>query len=132
MNLKIIQPLLTILIAVIWLINGLFCKVLNWVPRHEMIVVRILGENYAHHLILIIGFFEILIAVWILSGIKQKLNAIIQLIIIGSMNIIEFIFAEDLLLWGTANLFFAILLMIIIYFNAFILPKTKPSNTLKC
>jgi len=35
--------LLKYFIALIWLINGLFCKLLNFVPRHEEIVKRILG-----------------------------------------------------------------------------------------
>jgi hypothetical protein len=35
------------LIAAAWLVNGLFCKVLNFVPRHEEIVRRILGDEYS-------------------------------------------------------------------------------------
>jgi hypothetical protein len=35
------------LIAAVWLINGLVCKVLNLVPRHREIVARILGDNHA-------------------------------------------------------------------------------------
>ena len=33
------------LIAAVWLANGLFCKVLNLVPRHQQIVARILGKT---------------------------------------------------------------------------------------
>jgi hypothetical protein len=36
------MKLLTWLIALVWIINGLFCKVLNWAPRHQLIVARIL------------------------------------------------------------------------------------------
>ncbi len=40
-----LHQLLTYAIASVWLVNGLFCKVLNWVPRHQFIVARILGKN---------------------------------------------------------------------------------------
>lgn len=33
------------LIALVWLVNGLWCKVLGHVPRHEAIVARVLSEN---------------------------------------------------------------------------------------
>jgi hypothetical protein len=34
--------LLNYLIAAVWLVNGLFCKVLGLVPRHQEIVATIL------------------------------------------------------------------------------------------
>ena len=46
-------------IAAVWLINGLFCKVLNLVPRHEAIVSRILHTNNARLLTILIGLAEI-------------------------------------------------------------------------
>jgi hypothetical protein len=44
---KSIHKLLTYLIAAIWFVNGLFCKVLNLVPRHQEIVSRILRSEYS-------------------------------------------------------------------------------------
>ncbi len=35
---KHLHNFLSILIAAVWLVNGLVCKVLNLVPRHEQIV----------------------------------------------------------------------------------------------
>jgi hypothetical protein len=107
------------LVAVIWLANGLFCKVLNLVPRHEQIVARILGESYAPVLTKAIGVAEILMSVWIITGIKPRVNAIFQITIIAAMNLIEFCLVPDLLLWGRLNLFFALLLVIVIYYNEF-------------
>ena len=37
----------TFLIAGVWLVFGLYCKVLNQVPRHEEIVAQILGTEQA-------------------------------------------------------------------------------------
>ncbi len=62
-------------------------------------------------------------AVWILSGIKARLNAITQILVIATMNIMEFIFVPELLLWGRANSFFALLFILVIYYNEFLLNK---------
>jgi hypothetical protein len=113
--------LLNYLIATVWIANGLFCKVLNLVPRHQEIVARILGNDHAGLFTKAIGVSEILIAVWILSGILTKLNAITQIIVIASMNVLEFILAPDLLLWGRFNLLFALLFILLIFYNEFYL-----------
>ncbi|MBW7674718.1 DoxX-like family protein [Chryseobacterium chendengshani] len=120
-----IYQLLNYFIAVVWLINGLICKALNFVPRHEEIVSRILSEGHSRILTILIGCSEILMAFWILSGIKTKLNAVTQIIIIAVMNILEFILVPDLLLWGHYNSLFAFWFILLIYFNEFQLkPKT--------
>ncbi|MBS1603980.1 MAG: hypothetical protein JST42_15035 [Bacteroidetes bacterium] len=49
---------LNYLISAVWLINGLFCKVLNLVPRHGKIVARIIGGPHAEVLTRLIGFSE--------------------------------------------------------------------------
>jgi hypothetical protein len=115
--------LLIYFIAIVWFINGFFCKILNLVPRHQQIVGSILGEEYSFYLTKIIGVLEILMAFWILTQIKHRLNAIIQIIIIAIMNTLEFILVPDLLLWGKLNSLFALLFIIIIYCNEFVLNK---------
>lgn len=114
---------LTYLIAIVWIANGLFCKVLNLVPRHEQIVGRIITDDYSRPLTLLIGLLEIAMAVWIISRIRAKLNAIIQIVIIAAMNILEFFLVPELLLWGKVNIIFATILIILIYYNEFILNK---------
>ena len=106
-------------ILFVWLINGLYCKVLNFVPRHTEIVGRILGYEYARPLTFAIGISEVFMAVWIWSRINSNVNAWTQIIIVLIMNLIEFSLASDLLLWGKMNLIFAILFAIIIYYNEF-------------
>jgi hypothetical protein len=69
----IIYSLSTFLIATVWFVNGLYCKVLHGVPRHQEIVERILGKTlFPNQLTRIIGIAEITMAVWILSGIKKR------------------------------------------------------------
>lgn len=120
---KAIHKILTYCIATIWLANGLFCKVLNLVPRHQQIVAGILGDQYSRTLTILIGLSEIAMTIWILSGIKTRLNAIAQIIIIATMNTLEFLLVPDLLLWGRYNSVFAFLLIIVIYYNEFYLNK---------
>jgi len=110
---------LTYIIAAVWLVNGLFCKVLNLVPRHKQIVGRILGGECAELLTKAIGLAEIGMTIWIISGIKTRLNVFTQIILIAAMNSIEFVLASDLLLWGRANAVFALLFIVVIYINAF-------------
>ncbi len=118
-----VHKVLKMIIALIWLVNGLYCKVLNWVPRHEMIVARVLGNNHSRVLTILIGLSEIAMAIWILSGFKSRMNALFQMVIILTMNAIEFFLAQDLLLWGRFNAMFACLLVTVIYLNEFIFNK---------
>ena len=115
--------ILNFLIAIVWLANGLFCKVLNLVPRHQQIVARILGEDYARAFTLSIGLAETAMAIWIFSGVWSRLNAIVQIVVIATMNTIEFFLAPDLLLWGRANAFFAFLFILLIYYKEFHLTR---------
>jgi hypothetical protein len=122
-KIKMIRNILAYCIAAVWLINGLYCKVLNMVPRHEQIVTRILGNQYAEIYTKLIGMAEILMALWIISGIQSRLNAIMQILIIITMNMLEFILVPDLLLWGRLNLLFALFFCALIYWNEFLLHK---------
>jgi len=117
MKRKWAHKLLSFCIAAIWIINGLFCKVLDLVPRHEHIVAKILDTEHARVLTILIGCSEILMAIWIVSNIRSRLNAIVQMLIIAVMNILEFMLVPDLLLWGRVNIIFAFILILIIYTN---------------
>jgi uncharacterized membrane protein YphA (DoxX/SURF4 family) len=129
MTRKAIHNLLTYCIATIWIANGLFCKVLNLVPRHQQIAAKILGTEHARLLTIVIGFSEIFMAIWTLSNIKSRLNAITQILIIATMNILEFILVPDMLLWGKANAIFAFILIGFVYFNEFYLNKKLAQQT---
>jgi hypothetical protein len=115
-----------VLIALVWLVNGLFCKVLNLVPRHRLIVARILGDEYATLATRTIGVLEILMAIWILTRIQSRLCAITQIVIVAIMNILEFILVPDLLLFGRINIIIATFFILIIFINEFSILK-KPS-----
>lgn len=113
-----------IVTALVWLINGLYCKILNLVPRHETIVSEILGSRFSTEITITIGVLEVIMCAWILSNTTPRLNGIVQISIILLMNIIEFIYIPNLLLWGKLNIIFSIVFTAIIYVNTFIMKET--------
>ena len=113
-------------IATVWLINGLYCKVLGYVPRHELIVGKILGNEYAHVLINLIGISEILVSIWVVGKIKQRFCANFQIAIVMLMNIIEICVVRDLLMWGKLNIVFALFFVIFIWLHEY---KFNPQTT---
>src|SRR5215203_471164 len=117
------HQILTFLIASVWFINGFYCKVLNLVPRHMQIVGRIVGYDGATLLTVFIGILEVSMAVWILSNIQSRLNAFVQISLVAFMNTLEFILVPDLLLWGRANAFFALMFIFLIFYNEHSLNK---------
>lgn len=125
---RTIHHIVSYFIASVWLINGLFCKVLNGVPRHELIVAEILGKDHSRTFTLLIGVSEIVLTVWILIRIKTRLNAITQIGIVTIMTILEFILVPELLLWGRLNALFAFFFVCLVYYNEFHL-KTKDQQT---
>jgi hypothetical protein len=123
-NIAIYRPV-NYCIASVWLVNGLFCKVLNLVPRHEAIVGRILGQNSSRTFTMLIGLSEICMAVWILIAYKPRLNVLTQMAVVVVMNLIEFMLVPDLLLWGRFNALFALLFILIVYINEFYFNKNQ-------
>jgi hypothetical protein len=87
----------------VWLVNGVWCKLLDGVQRHREIVARILGDDHSLVLTRLIGAGEVLIAVWILTGIRWKWSCAFQIRLVATMNAIEFLLVPDLLLFGRLN-----------------------------
>ena len=110
--------LITYSIALVWLANGLLCKLLLLVPRHAAIVARILGPGHASLLTRLIGLGELGMALWVLSGIKARWCAWTQIALVLSMNTLEAVLAPDLLLWGRLNAVFAVMFCGLIYFHS--------------
>lgn len=112
-------------LAAVWLAMGLGCKVLGLAPRHREIVARILGGEHADALTVLIGFGEMGMAAWILSGRFPRICAAVQIGLVGVMNVLEFILARDLLLFGGWNALLAAVFMILIA-STELLPRRSP------
>lgn len=104
----------------VWLANGLFCKILNLEPRHQEIVGQILGNQYKFPITITIGILECLMFLWVLSKIKSNFCAIFQIVIIMTMNVLELILVPNLLLFGRFNILVAITFCSVIYWNEFV------------
>ena len=122
---KTLYNILTILISLVWLINGLYAKVLGFVPRHQEIVAKILGSEISFIAVKVIGVLEICMFVWVISRKYSPIAAVLQIVIVLIMNILEFILTPNLLLFGRLNIVIAVIFVSVVYFNEFILkPKT--------
>lgn len=109
------QWIFTIVISLVWLINGLYCKILGMVPRHEQIVASILGATHAHTFTICIGIAEVITAIWVLSRRWLKLCTYSQMMVVAVMNILEALLVPQLLLYGYGNLFFAVIFILIVW-----------------
>jgi len=121
-----VQRTIDYALALVWIVMGLYCKLLGQVPRHEAIVGEILGVSTAVWMTPLIGFGEICLGIWIATGRCRKLSASIQIALVITMNILEFTLAVEHLLWGPLNIIFALLFCALVYWNGFIL--AKPSH----
>jgi uncharacterized membrane protein YphA (DoxX/SURF4 family) len=91
----------TLFVASVWLLHGLFNKLLHGSPRHLQIVQSVPGLSGAagEHVLTAVGFLEVGLAVWVLSGVAARACAAVQTIFLLSMNVIELTVARPLLLW---------------------------------
>lgn len=107
---KTIQPSLALAIPIglVWLINGVVCKVAGLVPRHEQIVAQILGASFASEITVLIGLAEVAMCFWVLSRWQTRVCGALQIALVLAMNVLEFSLARELLLWGPLNAVFAL------------------------
>ncbi len=95
---SLLPKLVAIFIGGVWIFHGLYSKILDGIPRHKLIVGRILGESFADVATVMIGVMEILLGCWVILGKHRKINASIQTLGLVSMNTLEIIIAKDLLI----------------------------------
>ena len=111
---KYLLPILGGLIGSVWVFHGLYSKILDGVPRHRLIVARILGEGIADFATLAIGLAEIVLGIWVFSGLFRRSCALLQTLVLVAMNSLEIYLAKDLLIsaLGMVALNFAFLSLV--------------------
>jgi hypothetical protein len=84
-----------IAIALVWIYQGLWCKLLRHAPHHQKIVesTPFLDSARARQALVALGFFECVLAAWVSSGIRVRDAAVIQTLLLVTMNAAG-------LLWG--------------------------------
>lgn len=75
-------------VALVWLYQGLWLKVLRADPRHAAIVASALGAGAetARGALAAIGLAETALAVWVLWGWRPRLAALAQTVLLAAMN----------------------------------------------
>lgn len=93
------NKLIRLSIALVWLYQGLWCKVLGGVPRHEAVIAAVpfIGAGTGHAALIWLGLFECGIAVWVLWGHWMRPAAIVQTVLLTAMNAGGLIWARHLI-----------------------------------
>jgi uncharacterized protein YqjF (DUF2071 family) len=91
----------TSIVASVWLVHGLFNKLLHFSPRHLQIVQSVpgLSGSRGELVLTVVGICEVGIAVWVVSGWAAVVCAAVQTVFLLSMNVVELAVARSLLLW---------------------------------
>jgi len=86
-------------VAGVWIYQGLWCKLLRRVPRHEAVVgsVRFLDPRRAHLTMFTLGVTECLLAVWVLSGWRPLAALTTQCVLLAAMNAGGLMWARELI-----------------------------------
>ena len=92
------ESILQIVIGSVWVFHGFYSKLLNGIPRHRLIVGKVLGDQIAGRATKTIGCLEVLVGVWAFSGVARVDCAVVQTLAIVSMNALEIAFARSLLI----------------------------------
>ncbi len=112
-------------IAAVWLFHGFYSKLLGGIPRHEMIVGRILGETNAGWGTAAVGLGEIALGLWIVSGRQRIPCAAVQTAGIFAMNSIEIWLARDLLISASGMVALNVIFLALVWWWA-LAPKATP------
>jgi hypothetical protein len=105
---------LSFVIGAVWIFHGLYSKILDRIPRHRLIVGRILGERHAGWLTKLIGVGEVLLGLWVFTNTAPVLCATVQTVGLVAMNTLEILWARDLLIsaWGMVVLNVGFLMLV--------------------
>lgn len=87
-----------IVIGSVWVFHGLYSKILNGIPRHRLIVGKVMGDANAGIATRVIGVLEVLLGVWAWTGWQPVGCALVQTAAIVAMNSLEIFLARDLLI----------------------------------
>lgn len=93
------NKLIRLAIALVWVYQGLWSKVLGGNPRHEAVIATVpfIGSAGGHITLVVLGLFECGIAVWVLSGRWMRTAAFVQTVLLAAMNAGGLIWAAHLI-----------------------------------
>ena len=86
-------------VAAVWLYEGLWCKLFRGEPREFEVVKAVprYGPRFGVPVLMTLGVVEVAIAAWVLSGAKPFLCAIVQTLLLVSLNANGLIWSRHLI-----------------------------------
>ena len=91
--------LIRIAVAAVWLYEGLWCKLLRGEPREFEVVKAVprFGPRFGVPFLMTLGVVEVSLAVWVLMGAAPLLCAVVQTVLLVSLNANGLIWARDVI-----------------------------------
>ncbi len=87
-----------ILIGSVWVFHGFYSKILNGIPRHRLIVGKVLRLKDPTWMTRLIGLAEVTLGIWVFTGWQPIPCAAVQTCALVGMNTLEILIAKELLL----------------------------------
>jgi uncharacterized membrane protein YphA (DoxX/SURF4 family) len=91
--------LIHVAVAAVWFYEGLWCKLLNGQPRQVRVVetMPLYGPRIASKLIRLLGAVEMVVGIWVLSGVAPILCAVAQTTLLVTLNVCGLLWARRLI-----------------------------------
>jgi hypothetical protein len=112
-----------IVIGSVWVFHGLYSKILNGIPRHRLIVGKILGVANARIATKAIGLLEVLLGIWAFIGWQSVGCALVQTAAIVAMNTLEIFLAGELLISAIGMVILNLGFLSLVWHWALFVPK---------
>lgn len=113
-----------ILIGSVWVFHGFYSKILNGIPRHRMIVGKILGAANAGVFTKAIGVLEVTLGIWAFTGWQPVGCAVVQTAAIVAMNTLEIFLARELLISAVGMVILNLGFLTLIWHWARLVPRS--------
>jgi hypothetical protein len=93
------RRLARVAIALVWLYQGLWCKVLGGEAQHLVVIsaVPFIGPTAGRMVLVALGLFECGLGVWVLTGRRLVQAAIVQTLLLVAMNAGAIVWSRSLL-----------------------------------
>ena len=112
-----------IVIGSVWVFHGFYSKILNGIPRHRLIVGKILGAANAGIATKAIGLLELMLGLWAFTGCQPVGCAVVQTAALVAMNTLEIIMAEELLISAAGMVILNLVFLTLVWHWALVAPK---------
>jgi len=101
-NVAIAFPPLVVMrgaVAAVWLYEGLWCKVLGRAPLEAQVVAKVprFGARFGQLFLKALGAFEVMLAVWVISGIYPGTCALTEVALLVVLNVNGLLWSRDMI-----------------------------------